>query len=85
MLDTQHAGVNGLLSRLQSEASTGIMGDERDLKRRKSFFGENTKPEPIITHFLESVKDTMKDRILQLVAGLGLLSIITGIIQSGWQ
>lgn len=85
MLDTQHAGVNGLLSRLQSEASTGIMGDERDLKRRKSFFGENTKPEPITPPFLDSVKDAMKDRILQLVAGLGLLSIITGIIQSGWQ
>lgn len=27
----------------------------------------------------------MNDRVLQLVAGLGLLSIITGMIQNGWK
>lgn len=85
MIEEQHQGISGLLNKLQSEAGTGIMGDERDLNRRKSFFGENSKPEPVYPPFLDSVKDAMSDRILQCVAGLGLLSIITGMIQSGWK
>jgi len=33
-LDQHYKGVHGVLQSLQSEASTGIMGDERDLHRR---------------------------------------------------
>lgn len=39
-----HGGVKGILKKLASEAGTGIVGDEKDLKRRKRVFGENLKP-----------------------------------------
>lgn len=63
------------------------MGDERDLTRRKTFFGENVKPRPQETRFFDSVKQALSDRILKCVAGLAALSLITGMIQdwrTGW-
>jgi len=64
------------------------MGDERDLHRRKTFFGENNKPKPQTTSFIESVKQAMNERILQGVAALAALSLITGMIEdwrTGWK
>jgi len=36
----------GILKDLASEKNTGIVGDEKDLKRRKKVFGENLRPKP---------------------------------------
>jgi len=80
-------GPAGLLQGLQSEKETGIMGDERDLFRRKSFFGENQKPEPHFPPFIASVKEAMQERIILCVAVLAMLSLVTGMIQdwrTGW-
>lgn len=33
-----------LLKDLATEAATGIIGDEKDLRRRKAVFGRNIKP-----------------------------------------
>lgn len=63
------------------------MGDERDLNRRKSFFGENKKPQPQMPPFSESLMGAADDLIVLVVAGLALLSIITGMVQNwkvGW-
>jgi hypothetical protein len=48
-------GVQGILERVQSEANTGIMGDESDLDRRRSMFGENVKPRPQLPAFKDSL------------------------------
>jgi len=39
-----HGSSAGVLRKLASDASTGIIGDEKDLRRRKAVFGYNTKP-----------------------------------------
>ena len=51
-----HGSTKGILKKLASEANTGIVGDEKDLRRRKAVFGENTKPLPTIPTLLESLK-----------------------------
>mmetsp|Transcript_41559 Transcript_41559/g.29947 ORF Transcript_41559/g.29947 Transcript_41559/m.29947 type:complete len:90 (+) Transcript_41559:485-754(+) len=63
------------------------MGDARDIKRRKSFFGENTAPVPQRTPFFESLKDALNDKILLALAVCAVLSMITGMVYSpanGW-
>jgi len=44
------------LKKLASEKNTGIVGDEKDLKRRKKVFGENIKPTPPNANIIESIK-----------------------------
>ena len=41
----------GLCERLGTSVTTGIIGDEKDLKRRKRFFGLNRKILPAIKPF----------------------------------
>ena len=49
-------GVEGVLRKLASHESTGIVGDLKDLKRRRRVFGENCKPEPPRASIIESIK-----------------------------
>jgi uncharacterized HAD superfamily protein len=39
-----HGNTKGILKKLASEQNTGIVGDEKDLNRRKKVFGENKRP-----------------------------------------
>lgn len=80
-------GVQDLLSRLASDPNTGIMGDQRDINRRHTCFGENTAPKPQQTPFWESLRDAFNDRILLALGICAVLSIITGMCVSpsnGW-
>lgn len=80
-------GVMDILSQLASDANTGIIGDNRDINRRKSFYGANLAPLPQRTPFWESLRDSFNDRILFALAICAVLSIITGMIMSpstGW-
>jgi hypothetical protein len=45
----------GILKKLASEPNTGIVGDEKDLKRRRKVFGVNTRPSPPLASVLESI------------------------------
>jgi len=42
----KHGYGPGILRKLATEAATGIIGDKTDLKRRKLYFGKNSKPLP---------------------------------------
>ena len=42
---------DGLCQLLVTHPSTGIIGDERDLKRRRNKFGKNDFPLPGVTSF----------------------------------
>jgi len=80
-------GVEGILKSVQSEADSGIMGDQADLHRRGTKFGKNAKPKPQDAAFWESVKDSLNDRIVLLVAIFAIISIIPGMVVSpknGW-
>jgi len=88
LITGQHKGVHGILKALQSEAGTGIMGDERDLLRRETFFGKNKKPDFDIPPIIDSVKQVMSQKILKCVAALAIVSLITGEIydpKDGWR
>jgi hypothetical protein len=43
--------VPGLLNALATDSKTGIIGDVKDLNRRKKFFGQNTKSLPSVRSF----------------------------------
>lgn len=78
-----HGSTNGILKKLATEASTGIIGDEKDLKRRKNVFGTNTKPLPQPPTFLESIKQTCRDKLWWIVTGSAVLAMICGFIANG--
>lgn len=51
-----HGATQGVLKKLATEAATGIIGDEKDLRRRKAVFGRNVKPLAPQATFIESIK-----------------------------
>merc|ERR1712151_255072 len=54
----EHVGLNeGLLEKLATDAETGIIGDVKDINRRKKFFGENERSLPKIRSYLEILWD----------------------------
>jgi len=76
-----------VIERVGSNKSSGIRGDERDIARRNLFFSANTKPTPELPPFKDSLKDALKDRMLYVLAGCALISIICGMIYepaTGW-
>lgn len=73
----------GILKKLATEAETGIIGDKRDIKRRKLFFGKNTKPLAQIPPLKESIKEALDDRILMSLGIAAFLTIITGMVAQG--
>lgn len=50
----EYGSAEGLLRKLASDKDTGIIGDERDIRRRKAVFGYNSKPLSQAPHFLDS-------------------------------
>lgn len=86
-MKSSYRDLDDLLKALGTEADSGIMGDNRDLKRRQSFFGKNIKPTAEVPPFFESLKDAMNERILFILAICAILSVITGMIADpvlGW-
>lgn len=61
------------------------MGDEKDLRRRASVFGRNTKPLPVTPALLDSLKQTAQDKLWWVVGGTALLSAICGAFAHGWK
>lgn len=86
-MNKDHDGINGLLEKLQTNVASGIMGDDRDLKRRTINFLENKKPAPNMPELGESIKEAFQDWILLIVAICAVFSIIFGMIyepKTGW-
>lgn len=86
-MNKDHNNIDGLLEKLQTNSSSGIMGDDRDLKRRTINFNENKKPTPVMPELSESIKEAFQDYILLIVAICAALSIITGMVyepKTGW-
>lgn len=83
----RHGTTEEFLAKLQTEANSGIMGDQGDLRRRKTKFSKNQKPKPKRPPFFDSVKDALNDRLIMLVGIFAILSIIPGMIvepKTGW-
>lgn len=87
ILNNTHKEASGLLAKLQTEASSGIMGDVEDLRRRQLKYCKNVKPKVQRPPFIDSLKDSMNDRIILLVGIFAILSIIPGMVvepSNGW-
>jgi len=78
-----HGSTKGVLKKLASEASTGIVGDEKDLRRRKAVFGVNTKPIPQEPRLLDSLRQTCSDRLWWGVGASAAASALCGGIAYG--
>lgn len=81
----QHASTKDLVrelnEKLATEEETGIMGDRRDLKRRKNFFGENSKPLYHVPTLKDSLKDAFSTWLNYSLLICALLCVVTGMIQ----
>jgi len=64
------------LKKLASEASTGIVGDEKDLARRNLVFGENTKPLPEQASFWGSIMGEIRN---VMWVAVGISAIFAGL------
>jgi len=75
------------MAKLATEADTGIIGDNRDLRRRKKFFGPNAKPLAQIPPLKESIKEALDNRILLSLAIAAFFTLVVGMIKDpafGW-
>lgn len=68
--------VKGILKKLASEPNTGIVGDEKDLKRRKKVFGVNSRPTPPLASVMESIMQTLQNVLWVAIGVTALLSSI---------
>lgn len=72
-----------ILIGINSEASTGIVGDVRDLERRKAVYGANNKPLPPPSSILESFKQEVKNLLWVVIGATAIVSALCGIYAEG--
>jgi magnesium-transporting ATPase (P-type) len=73
----EHVGLNdGLLDKLATDAETGIIGDVKDINRRKKFFGENERSLPNIRTYLEILWDQFDEFLVLLLLIFATLSLV---------
>lgn len=68
--------VPDVVRKLASETNTGIVGDFKDIRRRKKEFGENTKPTPPVAKMGESIVQALSNFMWVAIG-------ITAILSSG--
>lgn len=65
----------GLLQSLSTDPETGIIGDVKDINRRKKFFGDNTRSLPKTRSFLAILWDQFDEFYMQVLVFLGLVCL----------
>lgn len=78
-------GVEGVIMKLATNANTGIIGDEKDLVRRKRVFGENIKPIPPRASILESIVQTLKNIMWVAIGFTAILSSVVSVFLLEWK
>lgn len=74
----QHGTIPSFLSKLASDPSSGIMGDERDLARRKAQYGKNTKQLPQTASFKESIAQAAREPVWTAITVAAFTSALCG-------
>lgn len=85
LIERHENRVLGILKKLASEQGTGIVGDEKDLKRRKKVFGENQRPTPPRASIKESIIQTISNYVWLAIAGTALLSSVVSVFFGEWR
>jgi len=66
----------GLLSKIATCPVTGIIGDNKDLERRRRFFGKNTFTPPPTKSFFLIFKEQITDQAILLLLFMGALAFV---------
>mmetsp|Transcript_22250 Transcript_22250/g.16695 ORF Transcript_22250/g.16695 Transcript_22250/m.16695 type:complete len:132 (+) Transcript_22250:228-623(+) len=69
----------GLLQCVASDQATGIIGDHGDLKRRKTFFGENSRKSLKLRAYWRVLLEQFDDPTLKVLLVAGALTLIFGL------
>jgi Ca2+-transporting ATPase len=77
--------VKGVVKKLASDTNTGIIGDEKDLKRRRKVFGENTRPVPPRARIIDSICQTLRDIMWVIIGITALLSSLVSCFFVEWK
>jgi magnesium-transporting ATPase (P-type) len=69
----------GLIKSLATDRETGIIGDVKDIKRRKKFFGKNKKSLPSVRTFWQILWDQFDERYIQILLVFATVSLVVSI------
>jgi magnesium-transporting ATPase (P-type) len=72
----------GLSDKLGTSVTTGIIGDDKDLDRRKKFFGLNRKILPAIKPFKKIWLEEISDELMKILFAAGAFQIIVGLFNT---
>jgi len=85
----EHGKAKGIIKKLASDQNTGIVGDEKDLMRRKKVFGTNQKPTAPKASIIESIIQTVSNVLWIAIGGTAILSSLVSVffwdIKSIWE
>ena len=71
--------IQGLMKALGSDVATGIVGDVKDLDRRKKWFGENRKPIPEPKSIKEAFLEQIDDAVIKILLVAACITIVVGV------
>jgi len=74
-----------ILVGINSEATTGIVGDRGDLLRRKAVYGENVKPLPTPSKIWESFKQEAKNLLWVIIGATAIIGGFCAIYAEGFK
>ncbi|KAJ8632820.1 hypothetical protein MRB53_026156 [Persea americana] len=89
-MDSLHrlGGPQGAVAALETDAEGGISDNPDDVVRRKEVFGSNTYKKPTPRSFFYFAFEAFKDRIILILLGCAVLSLVFGIkehgLKDGW-
>jgi len=80
-----HGYVKGIMKKLASDPGTGIVGDSKDLYRRKEVFGENLRPQAPAASICESIWQTISNVLWFAIGFTSLLSSLVSLFFMEWK
>lgn len=73
-----HGYADGIVSKLSTDANIGVVGDRKDLARRRQVFGTNTRPRPRLPTLCGSIREQLGQCLWWVVAVTALLTGVCG-------
>jgi magnesium-transporting ATPase (P-type) len=76
----ERVGLNdGLLDKLATDAETGIIGDVKDINRRKKFYGQNDRSLPSIRGYHQILWEQLNEFLVVLLLVFATLSLVASL------
>jgi hypothetical protein len=78
-----YKGVQGIIKKLATDQDAGIIGDDRDIQRRKKYFGSNSKPLRQPPSLFSSIKQEASNIMWVGIVASALLAGLCGMFVEG--